>query len=107
MRISDWSSDVCSSDLYTNGDAGLTGGFRSPEIPAGPAMTRIAPPLSTQQLVPTDPDGEAMQVGKDMVLRLLMVDDSVEAAEAIARSEERRVGKEWVSRCKSGWATDH
>src|SRR3546814_12048888 len=26
---------------------------------------------------------------------------------AVTRSEERRVGKEWVSTCRSGWEQDH
>src|SRR3546814_7800482 len=47
MRISDWSSDVCSSDLATNGD--LTDEDRLPwletvdeEYEAGPSVLRIA-----------------------------------------------------------------
>src|SRR3546814_3956822 len=62
LRISDWSSDVCSSDL-------LFGGDRS------------------------DQDDAAV---------LLFA-----AARLVERSEERRVGKECVSTCRSRWSPYH
>src|SRR3546814_6907330 len=66
MRISDWSSDVCSSDLS-----------RRLRFRAGTFQVRVA---------------------------------SVRASPAIraaARSEERRVGKERVSTCRSRWSPYH
>jgi diguanylate cyclase (GGDEF)-like protein/PAS domain S-box-containing protein len=50
--------------------------FHSAAVPA--AIGAVRPPAQQAKS-----DGEAMQLGKDMVLRLLIVDDSVEAAEAI------------------------
>src|SRR3546814_8174413 len=84
MRISDWSSDVCSSDLFRHGGiAGLQhlgiklGGDRL-DIrrgqPAGEAVHGFAPGPET--------------VGA-------------------GRSEERRVGKECVSTCRSRWSPYH
>src|SRR3546814_12788930 len=75
MRISDWSSDVCSSDLVTvDGD------------------TLGAIGRGLLALVGVEPgDGDA-QVER-MTQRLLGY-----------RSEERRVGKEWVSTCSSRWS---
>src|SRR3546814_6695747 len=78
MRISDWSSDVCSSDLVRAGAHWLGMLYcsnlslsRYPRSPTG-----CQPP-------------EAMCPLYRLILR---------------RSEERRVGKECVSRCRSRWA---
>src|SRR3546814_5830318 len=68
MRISDWSSDVCSSDLF---------------------------------LGPTQPYAAS---GRSYVL--FGSGANVEFAGRI-RSEERRVGKECVSTCRSRWSTYH
>src|SRR3546814_5709099 len=73
MRISDWSSDVCSSDL------GLT---YSPALPNGSEL------VSGQWWA-------AGYKGPPLV--------SVEQE----RSEERRVGKECVSTCRSRWSPYH
>jgi len=66
--------------IYANGEAAMAGGSH-PAVMLGDCSVTT---LQSLQAMPTDPDGGAMQVGKDMVLRLLIVDDSVEAAEAIA-----------------------
>src|SRR3546814_11162949 len=97
MRISDWSSDVCSSDLncigIQQGDEAygvwrLTteqGGERTTEV------VRVHGTLSTN-------DGETAVNwaldGHGILMR---------AAWAISRyrSEERRIGKECVSKCRS------
>src|SRR3546814_4133287 len=63
MRISDWSSDVCSSDLNKPPTHALR-----PVIPSNACTLRIT---------------------------------------AAARSEERRVGKECVSTCRSRWSPYH
>src|SRR3546814_8168771 len=63
MRISDWSSDVCSSDLTTPAPSSL---YRKPaDHPTGKTLGTFS------------------------------------------RSEERRVGKECVSTCRSRWSTYH
>src|SRR3546814_6052058 len=72
MRISDWSSDVCSSDLVD---------------PVGAAF-------------PVDPSGQ-----QGCALRLLS--DRALLLRADYRSEERRVGKECVSTCRSRWSPYH
>src|SRR3546814_8909197 len=66
MRISDWSSDVCSSDLDAHG-------------------------LQDMVLIPGH--GE-------VVIRIPFED-------FVGRSEERRVGKECVSTCRSRWSPYH
>src|SRR3546814_7650043 len=81
MRISDWSSDVCSSDLPTRGRAGSPPRSPSARTRSAPEQDRDGGPYS-----PTD-----RPVGRH----------------AAGRSEERRVGKECVSKCRSRWSTNH
>src|SRR3546814_2874804 len=82
MRISDWSSDVCSSDL---------------PLDLGDYAVGV--------------DRKAMVHGDDDPIHLGLpvhergVDDGGDAAEP--RSEERRVGKECVSTCRSRWSPYH
>src|SRR3546814_13523178 len=109
MRISDWSSDVCSSDL----DGGLLPRRRLVEddqdrrgLPGDDALA-VAP------LAVAFEDGKA--VGK--ARRHLLVEEArplgrgdrraAGALGAAVRSEERRVGKECVSTWRSRWSPYH
>src|SRR3546814_11256908 len=98
MRISDWSSDVCSSDLPTG-------------CPQGGVATHI--PMSFKQLDPAIPihvlgkgDGYAFAVidyGQEHnLIWVTAIDETGEI-----RSEERRVGKECVSTCRARWSPYH
>src|SRR3546814_10040780 len=81
MRISDWSSDVCSSDL----DAAVG----RPVVPQRPGDA----PGQMIGVPGLHPGAHALlQVGDDLVGD---------------RSEERRVGKECVSTCRSRWSPYH
>src|SRR3546814_2797917 len=83
MRISDWSSDVCSSDLvrrisatdreFSNAGRSILSHSRHPE-----PRKNIA-----------------------------MVPDQLQEPDGPDRSEERRVGKECVSTCRSRWSPYH
>src|SRR3546814_3628548 len=84
MRISDWSSDVCSSDLPDGGDGDNTPAGRRPSRSRAPT-----PPLLLLPLAPAP-------CSCPLLLPL-----------APARSEERRVGKECVSTCRSRWSPYH
>src|SRR3546814_4305349 len=78
-RISDWSSDVCSSDL------------------AGASSTHSASP--SDRWVKTE---------KRRIDSISSPNSSTRiACSSVARSEERRVGKECVSTCRSRWQPDH
>src|SRR3546814_11699243 len=100
MRISDWSSDVCSSDLmpnYLTGIGTVTArrtvtvrtridgqlekiGFKEgQDVKAGQLLAQLDPRTQRAQL-----DGAKAQKAKD-------------------RAEERRVGKECVSTCRFRW----
>src|SRR3546814_12259022 len=88
MRISDWSSDVCSSDLRALSERPQPDGFdRRPE--ACDLRRRT----------------ERRVVNGRIELWLYVAQRL--SAMVLARSEERRVGKECVSTCRSGWSPCH
>src|SRR3546814_1385488 len=90
MRISDWSSDVCSSDLYFAGlDAGLMRAGQQPTALAASAARRLT-------IVYGSETGNSTELARALS----------EAATA-KRSEERRVGKECVSPCRSRGSPYH
>src|SRR3546814_2560154 len=76
MRISDWSSDVCSSDLLWSAEVNMRERTLSSTRHAQflKALVRVASPQCHQWQT---------------------------------RSEERRVGKECVSTCRSRWSPYH
>src|SRR3546814_12616736 len=75
MRISDWSSDVCSSDLLQTG-------------------LQLQAQLLTQLRKTDGACRKRRWLAKTQTLQF-------------GRSEERRVGKECVSTCRSRWWPDH
>src|SRR3546814_3411855 len=94
MRISDWSSDVCSSDLSTPGRNTTT--YDRPC--AGPPRRGCrSTPTGFASDTRTGRCRGADQPQCDW-LRQPVHD---------ARSEERRVGKECVSTCRSRWLPYH
>src|SRR3546814_20950279 len=90
MRISDWSSDVCSSDLI-----GILLG-------AGEAVFLGA-------LLAEGAHGAVALVGILQAVQHHVVVDRAMAGLAACphRSEERRVGNECVSTCRSRWSPSH
>src|SRR3546814_14815924 len=100
MRISDWSSDVCSSDLgegktatekirhLTDKQRAIKGQFRL-EMAASRAQIPVP---GLQPVLPN-----LMHAHGALRSGLLF----------LYRSEERRVGKECVSTCRSRWSPYH
>src|SRR3546814_1228388 len=86
MRISDWSSDVCSSDL------------------AGPEPDYVDP-IDGRSLAPLLTGDEALVKPRPIISEY--TDMGVIAPARMVRSEERRVGKEGVSKCRYRWSPDH
>src|SRR3546814_14741560 len=106
MRISDWSSDVCSSDLF---EAALA---TSPQV-AALWQARLAVEDASDPLA-LDVAGRWLAQMPESVpaleanMALLGMRGDGEGAEAMARrSEERREGEEGVSTCRSRWVPDH
>src|SRR3546814_14175493 len=89
MRISDWSSDVCSSDL----DSAQQDGRDDLELQAGGVVATGA--AEAECVVDAGEGGHRARQDEQPQLGELDVD---------ARSEERRVGKECVSTCRSRWS---
>src|SRR3546814_3387409 len=93
MRISDWSSDVCSSDLARMRDIHRRKVDGPHEIlTAKGRWIRVANSLTA--------DGWVVGVRTDIT-------ESKRAEDNLRRSEERRVGKECVSTCRSRWSPYH
>src|SRR3546814_19773596 len=111
MRISDWSSDVCSSDL-------LWHNFGS--NPAE-AIKIFAQARNTRRhrhdgfsdakfLKPSDLIDNllcAARAGRTRIIENFMMRAYIEHFEREERSEERRVGKECVRTCRSRWSRYH
>src|SRR3546814_19459152 len=118
MRISDWSSDVCSSDLITIPRLDVAVTVLSPDgeelktvflmdILAKPEYRRLLDHISwfnnhdfihTNTIEYIDAEKAAVLPFAEEGQVLLSFRD---------RSEERRVGKECVSTCRSRWSQDH
>src|SRR3546814_12778165 len=91
MRISDWSSDVCSSDLPEGNVAKLLSGEHL-QAQAALALRLLGPVGALAE----GPDAGVQAT--EVFARALTI-----AGGPSERSEERRVGKECVSKCVSRW----
>src|SRR3546814_17374374 len=107
MRISDWSSDVCSSDLIRV--AGRPSEWPAVAQASGSSATcciAFQPsPAATRQDMPC---GVVTMI--DQVLPLPVVSTSTRPPLCVtprARSDERRVGKEGVCQCRTWGAPYH
>src|SRR3546814_4900149 len=94
MRISDWSSDVCSSDLMRARNGGERGRM---------------PPFSRVHTIEAiiDQFERTQQAAQSTVHVPQQLGNLYETVGADQRSEERRVGKECVSTCRSRWSPSH
>src|SRR3546814_11077035 len=99
MRISDWSSDVCSSDLGVLHDVAGFSGIAE----RGPVASAVRVE-SVEEFEPVF--GGPVPEGFLAPSVHLFFDNGGRAA-WIVRSEERRVGKECVSTCRSRWSPYH
>src|SRR3546814_3697304 len=97
MRISDWSSDVCSSDL--RGLRRSAARFDRPEV---------GQPVAAQAVIPVESvdGGVAVRHHQPDQVADLQRRASWRQGQAaeLVRSAERRVGKEWDSTCRSRWS---
>src|SRR3546814_11806560 len=98
MRISDWSSDVCSSDLF---DAALYAAYLR-KVAEGAGVVRIEGKIESVKRNGESGHVEAvvLESGEEIGGELFIDCSGF-------RSEERRVGKECVSQCRSRWSPYH
>src|SRR3546814_20747053 len=96
MRISDWSSDVCSSELAPTGKPAVVRrrltASKTQRTPANPARRRSAFFTADKLILQEAARGPCVPEHWPIALNLQ------------ERSEERRVGKECVSTCRSRWS---
>src|SRR3546814_13798216 len=99
MRIRDWSSDVCSSDLHTLVIGNET--YRLSLLPSGVVRPGKLSVLGSGVVV--DPWAFLDELERVRSQGLDLKPGDLLIAET-ARSDERRVGKECVSTCRSRWS---
>src|SRR3546814_20648460 len=93
LRISDWSSDVCSSDLDDFRDlANITPVIRKSIFDSKKVEDHHG-------IIPTDECVDIRRLGSEAENLFDII--------ARRRSEERRVGKESLSSCNSRWSPHH
>src|SRR3546814_3460565 len=88
MRISDWSSDVCSSDLL------------------GPRLRLLSHDI-LRVVCRCGGLGRRGLGGRGLSGAASVTRLEGDLLEEVDRSEERRAGKECVSTCRSRWSPDH
>src|SRR3546814_20152516 len=97
MRISDWSSDVCSSDLSI-----IFWG------PPGTGKTTISRLLADAVGLRFEAISAVFSGVADLKKVFAAAHDHARLGQkTLLRSEERRVGKECVSTCRSRWSPYH
>src|SRR3546814_19533020 len=128
MRISDWSSDVCSSDLIDDPAlAHYLGRVIDEADDIGASFFEVTTAAAFLAFSEHPADGCVIEVGLGGRLdatnvitapaacgiaqlgidhQAFLGDQLLEIAAEKARSEERRVGKECVSKCRSRWAAE-
>src|SRR3546814_17708054 len=98
VRISDWSSDVCSSDLLAPQAYTGTPSFLRIILEKADEMGVALPRLRCALF-----SGEAFTP----TLQAWFASRGLHGYQAYGRSEERRVGEEWVSTCRYRWWQYH
>src|SRR3546814_19792695 len=96
MRISDWSSDVCSSDLF--------GGENTHHVHVKLKTTTLSGRLSNTPLTTVTSATPELVFHPGYADNPGSWEEHPVAITGCLRSAERRVGKECVSTCRSRWS---
>src|SRR3546814_10932353 len=100
MRISDWSSDVCSSDLFKRSRSGtLTG--KEQRSAVSQVVQGTASLIFKKALLEAGGD---IDIGAGVARH---PEISRDAGQQSRSSDERGVGKECFSTCRSPWSLHH
>src|SRR3546814_12092567 len=106
MRISNWSSDVCSSDLVCcRPSVQVT--VKRPGLPSSGFLyfvLAIPPPVHVGKLPPRASTRHSFVIGGTQAGYCVGPPGLEMHRKTSHRSEERRVGKECVSTCRSRWS---
>src|SRR3546814_12249924 len=103
MRISDWSSDVCSSDLPWLAEIGVSGVGMTPAVVALSLYCLLPIVRNTSAgLAGVAPSVVEAARGMGMTPRQIFL-----RIEVPLRSDKRRVGKGWGSTCRSRGSPYH
>src|SRR3546814_18861140 len=107
MRISDWSSDVCSSDLDVE-VANYTINF-GPQHPAAHGVLRLVLELDGEIVERVDPHIGPLHRGTEKLCEYTNYIQALPYMDRLdyVRSEESRVVNEWVRACRSRWSPCH
>src|SRR3546814_11545965 len=99
MRISDWSSDVCSSDLSPRNGPMITLNFLLTSL-----VVVLIPGTGVLFTIST-----GLRLGRraSVFAALGCTAEIVPQLLATVRSDERREGKAWISPCRSWWSPTH
>src|SRR3546814_15309248 len=104
MRISDWSSDVCSSDLLQQVLANLISNAVK-FSPQGGTVTLGSERRDDWVRISVRDQGPG--IAPEFHTRIFQKFSQADSSDSRQSSEERRVGKECVSTCRSRWSPDH
>src|SRR3546814_1038045 len=103
MRISDWSSDVCSSDLGGHPRIAILGLLEA-RLQQADLMILGGLNEGTWPALPSPDPWLAPKIRHELGLPSLERRIGLSAHDLANRSEERRVGNECVSTCRSRWS---
>src|SRR3546814_12942061 len=117
MRISDWSSDVCSAVLWAadvpKDDEALWDWLASLDDASRMALLAHCVSFGVNALYERPNPHSSSGVSQHTLdMRLAQADrlaraTGLDMGDGGWRSEERRVGKEWVSTCRTRWSPAH
>src|SRR3546814_16217482 len=101
MRISDWSSDVCSSDLWDGDFPCRADGSRIQGISHQAGAFDLGHGLKAMHSFSSKPDGGYTDYHHKMTSYANII---AGPAPVLKRTAERRVGKECCCTCRSWWS---
>src|SRR3546814_20045424 len=105
LRVCDWSSDVCSADLIGASFGRQWSAVRNEgRIASRPRIIGTEQTWITEAVIHQP---QIISAGRDVVARMVRIVSEPEPPTHVGRSEERRVGTECVSTCRSRWSRAH